>query len=518
MATFINDDIKVTSKLNLTLGLRFDYQGPWRERFDRFTTFDPSVPNPGAGGRPGALLFAGNGPGRTGSRTFDQIPIDAFGPRFGFAYRASDKMVIRGGYGIYYSGVTFGQGGTPITGYAANPTAPNLTNGLTPAFNLDDGFPRNLIFMPPFIDPTFANGTAPVAYPADGLKQPRYQNWSATFQRQIGESILVEASYIGNKGTRLPHHPQFLGPGYNMNDPKVLALTTRVLQADINSQTARDAGILPPYPGFRGIVAQAIRPFPQYQSIEYRDVPIGKSRYDSVQIKLDKRFSNGIQFRTFYTRARLYNNGAESGQRGGTGVQNPIDTQRAEWTYSADDVPNSFVFSGTFELPFGRNMQGFARKLLQGWTVNGILRYDSGRPLNVTMNNDLAGLLFNGQKRPNRNQSENPIASYDKFDPNKNSYFNRAAWSDPGPLQFGNALRRENAVRGFRNKVEDVSIFKVTNITEAVRFRIEASGGNITNRVIFCDPNTNWSAAQFGTTGTQCNQPRSIQFGAKLEF
>jgi hypothetical protein len=518
-AAFINDDYKVTSKLNLTMGLRFDYQGPWTERYDRFSSFDPKVPNPGAGGRLGALVFAGKGAGRTGSRTFDDIPVDAFGPRFGFAYRLTDRTVIRGGYGIYYAGVTFGQGSRPTIGFEANPTAPNLTNGLYPAFSLDAGFPRDRIVLPPFIDPTFSNGTAAVGYPADGLTQPRYQNWSLTFQRQIGQDMLVDVAYIGNKGTRLPHNPQFLGPGYNMNDPKVLALGTRVLQSDINSADARAAGITSPYAGFTGIVAQALRPYPQYQAIEYRDVPVGKSEYNSVQIKLDKRFSSGLQFRTFYVWARLYNNRAESGQRGGAGVQNPLNTQAGEWALSADDVPHAFVFSGTYELPFGRNRGGFAGTVLKGWTLNGILRYDSGRPLIITMNNDLAGFLFNTTKRPNRNNDVAGVAEFQgKFDPNRDRYFNRTAWSDPGPLQFGNAPSRDGTVRGFRNKVEDVSLFKVTSLKEGVRLRFEAQAGNVTNRVIFCDPNTNFSAAQFGQTGTQCNQPRSIQFGLKIEY
>ncbi len=522
-STYVNDEFKVNSKLNVTLGMRLDYQFPWRERFDRMSTFDPSVPNPGAGGRLGALVFAGNGPGRAGTRTFDKIPLDAWGPRVGFAYKASDRLVVRGGYGIYYAGVTFGQGSTPIIGFQANPTAPNLTNGFAPAFKLDDGFPRDRILLPPFIDPTFANGTAPVGYPADGLVQPRYQNWSMTVQRMFGSSVLLDIGYNGNKGTRLPHNPQFLGPGYNMNDPKVLALGTRVLQADINSQTARDAGITPPYPGFTGIVAQALRPFPQYQAIEYRDVPIGKSRYDSLQIKLDKRFSSGLQFRAFYVYARLNNNRAESGQRGGGGVQNPINTQAGEWGLSEDDVPHSFVFSGTYELPFGKGKSGFLGKALQGWTLNGILRYDSGRPQLISMNNDLAGLLFNTTKRPNRNNSVDPVASFNGgFDPNRDRYFNPAAWSDPGPLQFGNAPGRDGNARGFRNIAEDVSIFKVTNIGERYKLRFEVQGGNVTNRVVFCDPyisgSQNWSAGNFGQVSLQCNQPRSVQFGMKFEY
>ena len=519
-ATYINDDYKVTSKLNLTLGMRFDYQTAWHERYDRFSTFDPSVANPAAGGRPGALVFAGTGQGRTGSRTFDDTPVDAFGPRFGFAYKATDKMVIRGGYGIYYAGVTFGQGSVPNIGYQGNPTAPNTTNGFAPAFLLDNGFPRERVLLPPFIDPSFSNGTAPVAYPADGLKQPRYQNWSATFQRQIGQSMMFDATYVGNRGTRLPHNPQFLGPGYNMNDPKVLALGTRVLQADINSPEAIAAGIAKPYPTFTGIVAQALRPFPQYQAIEYRDVPIGKSRYNSLQLLFEKRFSAGAQFRTFYTYSRFYNNRADSGQRGGGGVQNPINTQAGEWSIAGDDVPHAFVFSGTYELPFARNLtSGITSKLLKGWTINGILRYDSGRPLAITMNNDLAGLLFNTTKRPNRNSNVDSIATFQGgFDPNRDRYFNPAAWSDPGPLQFGNAPSRDGTVRGFRNAVEDVSLYKTTTFAERYEIRLEASAGNVTNRVVFCDPNTNFSAAQFGQTGTQCNQPRSINLSLKFRY
>jgi hypothetical protein len=477
------------------------------------------VPNPAAGGRPGALLFAGNSPGRTGSRTFDKIPKDAWGPRFGFAYKITDTTVLRGGYGIYYAGVTFGQGGTPIIGFQGNPTAPNLTNGIQPAFSLDDGFPRSAIRIPPFIDPAFANGTAPVAYPADGLKQPRYQNWSITFQRQIGKDMVVESSYIGNKGTRLPHNPQFLGPGYNMNNPSALSLGTALLQADINSPAARAAGIPIPYAGFTGNVAQALRPFPQYQAIEYRDVPVGNSRYNSIQTKLDKRFTDGLVFRAFYTWAQLKNNRAESGQRGGAGVQNPINTQAGEWGLSSDDVPHAVVFSGSYELPFGKNATGLKAKALKGWTINGIIRYDSGRPQIITINNDLAGLLFNTTKRPNRNQNVSGIGTFqDKFDPNRDRYFDRAGWSDPGPLQFGNAPSRDGTVRGFANRVEDVSIFKVTTFAERFKLRFEAQGGNVTNRVVFCDPNTNLSATQFGQTALQCNQPRSVQFGMKFEY
>src|SRR5205807_5700997 len=134
----------------------------------------------------GAMIFAGNGAGRTGSRTFDKVPLDAIGPRFGFAYRVADKTVLRGGYGIYYSGVPFsGSGARPTQGFESIPTAANVTNGLNPAFSLDSGFPRNLVQFPPFINPAVANGSSPVGYVPTGLTQPRYQNWSFTIQREL---------------------------------------------------------------------------------------------------------------------------------------------------------------------------------------------------------------------------------------------------------------------------------------------------------------------------------------------
>jgi len=151
----------------------------------------------------------------------------------------------------------------------------------------------------------------------------------------------------------------------------------------------------------------------------------------------------------------------------------------------------------------------------------GLLRYESARPLTITMTNDLGGLLFNGAKRPNRVVGVNaltPQGDSGAFDPNKDRFLAIGAYSDPGPLQFGNAPPRDPHVRGFPNAVEDVSIFKVTQFGEHFRWRLEAQGGNITNRVVFCDANTNWSSSQFGLVSLQCNQPRSIQLGTKIEF
>jgi hypothetical protein len=521
-AGYINDTFKATNRLTLTLGLRFDYQTGWHERYNRLSTFDPSVPNPGAGGRLGATIFAGTGPGRSGVTSFDRPPKDAWGPRFGFAYRIGDRTVLRGGYGIYYAGVPWGAGGgSPFQGFLSTPSAPNLTNGLQPAFQLDAGFPRNNIVLPPTITPTVANGINPSGYVASGLTLPRYQNWSFTVQRQLSNSLLLDISYTGNHGTRLPMLAQYLGLPFNMNNPSVLGLGSALLQSDINSPAARAAGIPVPYTGFTGNVAQALRPYPQYQTISWRSWPIGNSIYHSLQVKLDKRFTNGALFRVFYTRSKLINNGAERGDTGAdnAGLQNPVNS-RIERAVSADDVPNTFVFSYTYRLPFGKNRDsGFLKYLISGWALNGLLRYESGRSLNVTMNNDLSGLLFTSVKHPNRVTGATAIpVDEGSFDPNRDRYLSRTAYADPGALRFGNAPPQDPHVRGFRNAVEDVSIFKETMFGERFKWRLELQGGNVTNRVVFCGPNTNWSSPAFGQVSLQCNQPRSVQLGTKFEF
>jgi hypothetical protein len=520
-AAWINDEFKVSDRLTLTLGLRFDYQFARTERDDQYSTFDANTPNPGAGNLPGALIFAGTGTGRSGQRTFEDPPRDAWGPRVGFAYRAGDKNAIRGGYGIYYSGVAFDQFvGQPTLGFQANLLAPNLTNGLQPAFYLDNGFPQSLVVRPPFIDPTFANGTAPIAVARDGLTLPRFQNWSVTYQRQLTDNMMLDVSYIGNRGSRLNHHWQTLGVDANMNDPSVLALGATVLNANINSPIAQAAGIVSPYAGFNGNVAQALRLYPQYQNIIWRGVPTGKSQYHAMEIVLERRFSRGLQARFGYTYSRLNNNGAESSQ-GDNGVNGAVQNPATplEWGLSADDTPHVVLLGFTWELPgSGTWTSGISRFALTGWNLSGILRYESGRPLNITMSNDLGGFLFNGQKRPNRVSGVDGVAASGNFDPNGGNYFNNAAWTDPGPLQFGNAPKRDGSVRSFPTYSEDLNLFKVFPLPGGQKIRFESMFGNIFNRTLFCDPNTNWSSSSFGTISTQCNQPRSIQFALRFDF
>ena len=353
----------------------------------------------------------------------------------------------------------------------------------------------------------------------NGLTLPRYQNWSLTFERQITNNMWLDVSYIADRGTRLTNNWQSMGLDANMNDPSVLSLGPSVLGAICNS-TSCPTGITLPYPSFDGDVAQALRKYPQYQNIMWRNVPTGSSLYNALELVLEQRYAHGLGFRVGYTYSKLYNDGAESAQSGSNAtVQNPICPHKCEWGLSQDDTPNVFLVGFTWEMPFAKSSSSSGvRFLLGGWNIAGALRYESGRPLNIVVNNDLFGFLFNGQKRPDRVNGVSAVNRGSNFNPLVQNYFNAGAWADPGPLQFGNAPRADGSVRGFPNYNEDLNLFKVFPLKERLTMRFEAQFGNLFNRTVFCDPNTNFSAGSFGQVATQCNQPRSIQFALKLDY
>jgi len=526
MAPWVNDEFKATKDLTLTLGLRFDYQGCLSESHGYQSTFDPNTPNPGAGGHLGAIIFAGSGPGRSGAKCFEKPPKDAWGPRLGFAYRIDDKTSIRGGYGIYYGGLSANQfAGTASLGFSTNPTVPNFTNGYSPAFYWDTGFPSSVIQLPPNINPSIANGEGPTWVTANRNDLPRYQNYSLSLERQIGTGMLIRAFYTGNHGTRLPDNAPSLGLRDNMNNPSILALGSTVLGSPIGSAAANAAGIQSPYPGFVGDVYQALRPWPQYTDLNVLSVPYGNSHYNSFTAQLDKRFSSGLLARVAYVNSKLINSGAENSLAGSDpGIQNPLRGALDDRALSVDDIPQTLILAWSYELPFGRgkrfNFTGPVDKIVGGWMISAAQRYEEGRPVSITMAcGELCTFLGSNEKRPNRVPGARAYGNFSTS--NLNQYLLKSAWADPdpnNPLVFGDEPQNDPSVRLPHNFNEDFSIAKLTAITERVDMRFVTNVGNIFNRHLWCAPDTNWSDSTFGTVSSQCNTPRSIQFGARLEF
>jgi hypothetical protein len=512
---YVDDTYKLSTKLTVDLGLRYEIQIPTSDALGRISYMNPSVPNPGAGNLPGAEVFGNNG---TGQNQFFNTQYKNFGPRVGFAYSVTPKTVVRGGYGIFYAAYISEGVGIPQNGFSITPSFVSPNNGLTPAFYWDNGFPQNFSH-PPNLTPTVQNGqTAQLVYPSTGGLIPYSQQYNLTVERQINNTLMVSGAFVGNKGTHI------YDPNAQVNalNPAYYSLGSALLQSNINSPLAQAAGISAPFAGFsqlfgaQATVAQALRPFPQYQGVSIVAAPYDNSTYNSLQIKVDKRFSHGLSGTFAYTHSKMLSDGVEftTSNYTGTGYRQNY-FKREKFLYPTDQ-PNLFAFSANYALPYGRESQvGAMRKILGGWSLSAFGTYGSGFPLPVwTVNTN--SIAFTGGLRPSlTGQAIRAQTASGGFDPNRDYYLNPQAFSQPAPLTFGNAP----AYLGVRQPLlinESFGVFKQTRFFERVtnQFRLEMT--NPLNRVVFGAPTTDFSSASFGKVGSQGNSPRLIQFGMKM--
>ena len=312
---FVNDEFKVSDKLTLTLGLRFDYQSARTEREDQMLHLQPDDAEPRRGRHSGRDDLRGRRSGALGTAQVRGRPQGCLGS-------ARWASPIESTTSRPFAAAT---GSTTRTSRSASsavrrrrdshrtPFAPNNTNGIFPGASPGRGLPAGRSPVPPFIDPTINLGGNVIAVTPDGLTLPRFQNWSVTYQRQLTDNMMLDVSYIGNRGSRLNHHWQTLGVDANMNHPDVLALGSRVLQANINSPLAR----APASRSLSGIQRQRGTGAPEISAVSEHQVarqPGWRSQYHALEVVLERRFSRGLQARVGYTYSHLKNNGAETGQ------------------------------------------------------------------------------------------------------------------------------------------------------------------------------------------------------------
>lgn len=519
-AFYVDDVFKITPKFTLTLGLRYDIPTVLQDAESRNSVLDLNAPNPGADGRPGALRFIEQGELLTDN--FHK----ALAPRLGIAYSLNSRTVFRAGYGIFYSGTNATSIGRAARffshGFSFDQAFPQLTGNRLPAFVLDQGVPPTSVQLPN-TNPSLMNG-ATIDFMNPGAGKPGYVNsWTFNIQRELPGQILLDAGYVGQRGVNLPSGLENL----NQVDVRYLSLGN-VLNADISSPAAIAAGISKPYPSFTGSVAQALRPYPQFANINNYFQPTGWSTYHSLQIRTQKRYSNGASFLLAYTFSKNFVwGGGYSGLGDDAANSRPLDTKNyaLEKRLSSFDQPQIFIFSGGYELPFGKgktflnSSNGFVNALAGGWMLNGIFRYSSGTPIGVSGGPNLP--IFNGGNRPNRVSGVNPLtdASGSSFDPSRDLYLNIAAFSQPAPFTFGNAAANYGDIRTFPLINEDLSVLKDFRIVEGHRIQFRAEAFNVFNRVVFGSPGSNINApANFGRIGSQANSPRSIQLGLKYIF
>ena len=522
-ALYAQDDWKVSRKLTLNLGLRWDLDIPRTERYNRMETFDPSVASPlaaktGIATLRGGLRYVGvNGYSR---RQYDP-DWNNLGPRVGFAYELNPKTVIRGGYGIFYSGSYRGanstvgtQGFSAVTSYVGSP------DGLTPAVYLSNPFPNGLNQPAGNSQGLLAGIGTTFATPLYGDNRVPYtQNWDFNIQRELPGSILLDAAYVGSHGVHLNMAGE---TDYNINQltPDVIALGSKLQQSVPNPFY----GIITTGPEAAANIplSYLLAPFPQYTGVQINYPTGGYTLYHAFQLKVEKRFSHGLSALLSYTDQKLiddYSIISNVGNNTG-GIQN-IYNGKGERSISSNDISQRLVISGVWELPFGRGKvfgKNWSRPLdavVGGWQINGIASYQTGFPVSVTTQNTCTN-CGNNVLRPNNNGQSAELSG--SVAARLNKYFDTSVFSQPAPFTFGNAARTLPDVRGPGQQDVDLSLFKNFHPIERLTAQFRAEAFNLMNQVVFGMPNGTYSNAAFGTITGVANSPRSIQFGLKLLF
>jgi hypothetical protein len=544
---FVQDDWKVTSRLTLNLGLRWDYQPQGTEKYDRLTNFNPNIIDP-TYGVPGAIEFAGNGPGRNGRRTFYPNSHNDWGPRIGFAYQATSKATVRAGYGIFYgSRIPNGWSGVPW-GQKMGFSASNVINQPTPntaAFNWDGGYKG--VVKPAELDPSMATYLwGPVSWDPDGGAVGYTQQWNLNVQYELPGQMVLDLGYMGTKSTSLQANEL-----RNLNQIPYSALALGdTLGEWIDSQSAIPAaasalGARYPF-GDAGEwipVQQTLQPFPQipYWSAIYSwNVPLGFSNYQALQLQLNKRFSHGLQFVSNYAFSKnLGNISSAFGDTWGQNWGRPMDyyNLRLEKSVLEFDRRHVVKIGASYDLPVGRgrslgtNWSRPLNFLLGGWTLQYIGNYSSGTPVNLgatgTPNSNFATnrpFIVN----PDGKSMTNPNFSASSFDmtdisnpaPGK-AYINTALVVDPAEIDRyarGNAPRMLDALRNFPEYSDDASFQKNFVPAEGVRVQFRAEFLNFMNRHRFSGFTTDPASPLFGQINGISDDRRQIQFGIRADF
>jgi len=536
---FFQDDIKVTPRLTINAGLRYDLPGLRSEAQNRFRGFDPNVANPAAGGRAGALVGAGGQSGLQAQyKTLAKPDRSNFGPRLGFAYAYNDRTVVRGGIGLYYAPLVYGIGGGGTltegtigysTPYVANcDTGPGCT-----ANERGDLFLRSFRQMTP-INPNSQFIGSSVPYYDRNFRTGRTLQYSLDLQRELPFKLAATLSYIGHRGSRLRSDFNRV----NALPFNALPLGAELLNRNLNSVTAAErayassVGVTIPasssavFAGFNGSVGQSLRPFPQYNDITNILESQGRSWYNAGTAKIERRFAQGIQFGASYTFSKLITDASEDilgGSPIGSLIQIPGNASQLR-TISPNNATHVFVVNYLLELPFGKgkrflNRGGITDRLVGGWQLNGIQRYQSGLPLVVRLSRQgffgggsVSG--FNTDLRPNL--TGQPILTGNDLTGQRVQVFNPSAFSAPPCYDCGGIVPPEfvggsinpayiayysDPNRFFGNAPavipgtnvlpfysENLSLLKKTRLTERFTLELGAEAFNVFNRHRFNFP------------------------------
>jgi hypothetical protein len=552
---YAGDNWQATRKLTLNLGVRWDIQGNWSERFNRLIDLLPgatspvssamsAVTNPATGAPFGTIKGAitlVDTTARSGRNAINEGWTD-FAPRVGLAYRVTDKTVIRTGYGIFYVPVDVAWNSAPHNLFINTFTQPWLAtvDGIHPYNVLSNPFPAPTgVILPPGRNQTWINQQG-VGVSASVPNNPYayVQQWNFDIQRQLPDGTLIDIAYAGSKGTHLPMHSQDIsqlppadmpaadgsaGPagytatelGTSVTNPFYATNPNLITSGSLTAPTTTEAHLLYPYP--------------QYDGVSLAEPDNRDSIYNSMQLKIEKRFGRGGSVLASYTISKLISDTNNEINWLGDAAPSWGDANaynlHNERSLDGFDVPQRFVASYILDLPVGRgrkygnNLAPAVNKFVSGWGIDGIITLQSGFPLSIGGAGVLSGIPADvGSPRATRTGKESltsgPISA------RLNEWFNISTFSPTTTYTYGNDSRTEPDLRMDGQKNMDFALFKDTRFgpDEKLGLEFRAEFFNIFNRPMFGAPDTSCCGAGFGVVSSQYNLPRIIQFGLKFTF
>ena len=547
-AAYIQDDVKVSSRLTANLGLRWDLETPTGESHQQVATLDTSQPSilSGKVGSPtdaAVLALRGGYSTLPGLLTFpsgaqSRIHLDRFAPRVGLAYRLTNKMSVRGGYSIFYVPISVEQStavgsvfttSVSQTSQSAQVIAPGGT--AAPTVFLTDPFPGGIPAAPgnTLGAATSLGGSITIALP--NQPNPYVQQWNLILERNLGGNYVLDLAYVGMRGEHLPAASLNLNqlPGSYVDYAQANYATYKVTSAS----AFFSAQVTNP---FFGIItnsssslrtatvtrAQLLTPYPMYTGVTLYRPNIGEARYNAMQAIMQKRFSRGLSATASYVWSKSMDTGGPGNNSGnGTSVED-IYNIRLDKSVSNLDVPHRVVMSGVWELPFFRHSQmRMTRALLSGWQTAGTYIWQRGTPITITTSNTLSGVGF-AVLEPNRVPGS--VAGYSVGTEEQNardgkSWFNTAAYTVPASYTIGNAARNYTDLR--RDNYRNVNLSMSRNFQLNERFKAQLRGEfiNALNQVVFGTPGRDVTTpSTFGVITTQGNTPRTVQLVLRVTY
>jgi Carboxypeptidase regulatory-like domain/TonB dependent receptor len=566
-AFYADDTFRVSNKLTLNLGMRYDLQGPWSERFNRLSYFNPTasswLSNPSAAGLPDV-------PGLPGLRgdvalvdpnTRTAIPRkkDEWAPRVGLAYSLNSKTVIRAGYGIFWipNYVSFGLNPNNDLVNDATTSYTGTINGTVPVNTINNPFPSTGV-VPPVGRTLGVLGTQQYATQvvqnfsiADFNNHPEgyVQQWNLNIQRDLPGHFFVSAAYVGSKGTHLQSYSQQINqladsflPGAAAQCAAQVAITgTRCVA---NAPGAPSVDLLQSVPnpffdsttmtsfalsGATTTVGQLARPYPQYTGLSLAGQGSYDSSYNSLQLTVERKFASAGSLLVAYTNSKLISDTdtLTNWLEASNGSIQDNNNNRQERSLSSQDVPQRLVISYVVDLPFGHGRKFFSQssgimdKVIGGWGINGVTIFQKGFPLAFSNSIPNYTASFGGGSRPDfipGCSKSSPVSGAARL----NEWFNTACFTAPADFTYGNESRTDPAIRSAGVNNWDAALFKRTTFGPdgklAIAFRAEFF--NLFNRSQWAPPNTAVGSSTFGQVSSifPGTNPRLVQFGLKFMF